>query len=980
MSETNHSELRRVFELAIDAPPDQRRGILDRECAGQPELRRSVEAMLDAADDNRFLARPTASGKVDGLAAVADRSGSSIGPYTLVRLLGEGGFGSVYLAQQTEPIARKVALKILKPGMDSREVLARFDQERQALALMDHPNIARVLDAGTTGQGQPYVVMDLVEGLPISQFCDSRNLSVRERLDLFVQVCSAVQHAHTKGIIHRDLKPSNVLVSIQDDKAVARVIDFGIAKAVAGSAATHSDLTVQRALIGTPEYMSPEQARGSADLDTRTDVYSLGVLLYELLTGSTPFTSKELRLAGLDEMQRLIRDVDPPNPSSRLARATEQLPTVASHRKTEPQRLQSTVRGELDWIVMKALEKDRQRRYDSPSGFAADIARYLSGEPVIAAPPGTAYRVRKFVRRNRVLVAAGVIAAAGLLLGAAGFAWQASVARGERDAAKLDRDRAVRAEEESKKRADELEKVSAFQSQMIVQVDPSRAGVMLSDDVRARLDTALEKAGIPKPERDAQVETFVKLWSNVNATDAARSLIDSTILSPAVKAINEQFKDQPAIDAALCHALADVYDTIGMRDPAMPLAVRALEIRRRVLGDDDPATLNSINNMGYLLQVQGKLKEADPLIREVLERKRRVLGEEHLETIVSISNMGTQMWYAGNLEECEKYYREALDKARRTLGEGHEITIRTVQTVAMVLRERRQLAQAEELLRDSMERSAKALGPDHQTTIKAKLHLASTVRDANRLSEAEVLLRDASERARRTLGDTHPITIEARGNLGANLSDQGKYDLAEPILREVYATSRRTLGEDDLNTFLLGIDVADLLIEQSRFAEAEPIARDVLERRQRAIGPSHPVTLITATKLARILNGLARFEDAQTLLATDESVARTSLVDNNAIHLGFFLMELGRARVGLTEFSSSEKVLLDAHAAIAAVRKPEHSDTRRASRTLADLYAAWNSAAPGNGYDTKAADWAKRADEVGPGLPATDAPKGTPDK
>ncbi len=960
MSDGEHGTLRRVFDLVAEAQPGERGGILDRECVGRPEMRQRIEAMLAAVEDDRFLKSPTAHG---GIARAADLSGARIGPYALIRLLGEGGFGSVYLAEQAEPIARRVALKVLKPGMDSREILARFDQERQALAMMDHPNIARVLDAGTTAGGQPYVVMDLVEGEPLATFCDTQNMSVGGRLELFVQICGAVQHAHTKGIIHRDLKPSNVLVSVQDGKPVARVIDFGIAKAVAGSAGQRANLTEQQQFIGTPEYMSPEQARGSLDLDTRTDVYSLGVLLYELLTGSTPFTTKELRLAGYEEMQRLIREVDPPNPSTRLARSMEQLPSVALRRKTEPQRLRATVRGELDWIVMKAIEKDRQRRYDSPSGLAADIARYLSGEPVVAAPPGAAYRVRKFVRRNRVLVSAGVIAAAGLVLGAAGFAWQASVARGERDTAKLDRDRAVRAEEETKKRADELEKVSAFQSQMIVQVDPSRAGVLLSDDVRARLDKALEKAGVAKPERDAQVETFVKLWGNVNATDAARSLIDNTILSPAVKAIDEQFKEQPAIDAALCHALADVYDTIGMRDAAMPLAVRALEIRRRVLGDDDPATLNSINNLGYLLQVQGKLKEADPLIREVLERKRRVLGEDHLETIVSVSNMGSQMWYTGDLEQCEKYYREALEKARRTLGEGHNITIRTLQTVAMVLRERRQLTQAEELLRDSMERSKKALGPDHQTTLKAILHLASTVRDAGRLAEAEALLREASERATRTLGTSHPITIEASGNLGANLSDQGKYDQAEPILREVYATSQRELGEDDLNTFLLGMDVANLLAAQRRFAEAEPIARDVLERRRRSIGPANSVTLVTATRLAQILNELGRHGDAEALLLADEPAARKSLVDNNAVHLGPFLLAMGRASAGAGKYPEAEALMREAHASSVAARPPGHRDLQRAAGALAEMYAAWNTAVPGQGHDRKASDWAGRAAE-----------------
>ena len=975
MSDREYENLRRIFEVAFDVPPEEREAILSRECGGDAALRRRVERMLAGVDDELFLKRPTGHGisptaagvpGVPDVTPLPESAGTMIGPYRVVRLIGEGGFGAVYLAQQREPIVREVAIKIIKLGMDTKQVIARFEQERQALAMMDHPSIARVIDAGATDAGRPFVVMDFVDGTPIAQFCDEHSLSVPERIDLFIQVCNAVQHAHTKGIIHRDLKSSNVLVSLQDGKPVARVIDFGIAKAIGGVAGEKAFFTEHRQFIGTPEYMSPEQAQGSPDIDTRADVYSLGVLLYELLTGTTPFPSRELRVAAFDEVQRLIREVDPPNPSTRLSRLEAELPAVASRRRTEPRRLGTLIRGELDWIVMKAIEKDRGRRYESASLLASDLLRHLAGQPVTAAPPSAAYQLSKFVRRHRTLVAAATVAAAGLLAGAAGFAWQAAVAMRERDLAKLDRDRAVIAEEESKRRADELEKVSAFQSKMFVQVDPSRAGVLLSDDVRARLERALEQAGVPKPERDAQVATFARLWSNVNATDAARSLIDSTILSPAVKAIDEQFKDQPAIDAAMCHALADVYDTIGMRDAAMPLAVRALEIRRRVLGDDAPATLNSINNLAYLLQVQGRLKEASPLIREVLERKRRVLGEEHIETIVSISNMGSQMWYEGDLEQAEKYYRETLDKARRTLGEGHGITIQSVQTVAMVLRERRQLGQAEELLRDSMERSRKSLGADHQTTLKAMLHLASTVRDAGRLPEAEQLLRDASERATRAFGETHPISIEARGNLGANLSDQGKHAEAEPILREMYATSQRALGEDDLNTFLLGIDVADLLADQSRYAEAEPIVRDVLERRRRVIGPANPVTLITSTKLARILNELARHADAEVLLVADEAAARTALADNSAVHLGPFLVELGRARAGIAKFPEAEATLLGAHQATAAARPAGHRDLKRAAESLAEMYAAWDRADPGKGHETKASEWSGRARETKP--------------
>ena len=362
--------------------------------------------------------------------------GTRIGPYKLLQLIGEGGFGSVYMAEQEKPVLRKVALKIIKLGMDTRQVIARFEAERQALAMMDHPHIARVLDAGATDSGRPFFVMDLVKGEPITAYCDRHSLSIDERLALFAQVCNAVQHAHTKGIIHRDVKPSNILVSTQDGRPSAKVIDFGIAKATTSKLTEKTLFTQHNQLIGTLEYMSPEQAEGSLDIDTRTDVYSLGVLLYELLTGSTPFDATRLRSAAYAEIQRIIREVEPPAPSARIDQSAATLTAVAAHRHVEPARLGPLVRGELDWIVMKALDKDRARRYETANSLGDDIARYRTGQAVVAAPPGTLYRVRKFVRRNR----GPVFAAAALLLvlvaGLAGTLWQARVAAGERDVAR----------------------------------------------------------------------------------------------------------------------------------------------------------------------------------------------------------------------------------------------------------------------------------------------------------------------------------------------------------------------------------------------------------------------------------------------------------------------------------------------------------------------------------------------------------------
>ena len=367
--------------------------------------------MLAAHEEaGSFLNLPVGSESATPLVELSEKPGSKIGRFRILEQIGEGGFGVVFMAEQQEPVLRLVALKIIKLGMDTRQVVARFEAERQALAMMDHPNVAKVLDGGATDTGRPYFVMELVKGSPITEYCDKNNLSIPQRLEIFGQVCQAVQHAHQKGLIHRDIKPTNVLVVFQDERPVAKVIDFGVAKAMQARLTEKTLFTDFRQLVGTPAYMSPEQAAGGMDIDTRSDVYSLGVLLYEILTGSPPFDPKELRSKGFAEMQRVICEVEPPVPSSRLGRLADTLSSVAMHRGIEPRRLTSAVRGELDWIVMRCLEKDRKRRYETPSALARDVDRYLHDEPVDACPPSTVYRIRKFVQRKRIAIAtAGMI-------------------------------------------------------------------------------------------------------------------------------------------------------------------------------------------------------------------------------------------------------------------------------------------------------------------------------------------------------------------------------------------------------------------------------------------------------------------------------------------------------------------------------------------------------------------------------------------
>jgi serine/threonine protein kinase len=476
---TDPQRVQAVFLAAVESPsPAGRAAVLDRECGPDADLRRRVEALLRANDEpDSVVDRPAADEPPSGTGAftpdpedagssaaeqpLAEGPGTRIGPYKLLQPIGEGGMGAVYMAEQEHPVRRRVAVKVIKPGMDTRQVVARFEAERQALALMDHPNIAKVLDAGTTGNGRPYFVMELVKGVPITRFCDDHHLTPRERLELFVPVCEAVQHAHQKGVIHRDLKPSNVLVALYDGKPVPKVIDFGVAKALHQKLTDRTMFTEFGQVVGTLEYMSPEQAEvNQLDIDTRSDVYSLGVLVYELLTGTTPFDRQRLRSAALREVLRIIREEEPPKPSTRLS-GSDELPSIAAVRRTEPRKLSRLVHGDLDWVVMKCLEKDRGRRYETANGLAADLRRYLADEPVEACPPSATYRLRKFARKYKKALAAVTAFVAllvvGVVLSTALAVWAMSAQRDadrQRNASDAAKQEAVEARGEAEQQRD----------------------------------------------------------------------------------------------------------------------------------------------------------------------------------------------------------------------------------------------------------------------------------------------------------------------------------------------------------------------------------------------------------------------------------------------------------------------------------------------------------------------------------------------
>jgi serine/threonine protein kinase len=662
---STYTSVESIFVGALQRQtPDDRAAYLAAACGDDADLRGQVERLLAAHPRAvNFLEQPAAAafaatgtltpdqpatGDEPPADPLGEQPGDSVGLYKLLQKLGEGGMGAVWVAEQQQPVRRRVALKLIKPGMDSRQVITRFEQERQALALMDHTHIAKVLDAGTTPQGRPYFVMELVKGVPITKYCDELHLSIRERLELFVPVCQAVQHAHQKGVIHRDLKPSNVLVAIQDGKPVPKIIDFGVAKALHTKLAERTLYTEIGAVIGTLEYMAPEQAELSAlDIDTRADVYALGVLLYELLTGSTPLDRQRLRTAALDEVFRLIREEEPPKPSTRLTQSTESLTTLAAKRRADPRRLGAEVRGDLDWIVMKALEKDRTRRYETANGFARDVQRYLTDEAIEARPPSARYRLRKFVRRNRVAVFLTTLSAAAV----AAVLFNHTIGLYQ---IRRERDRALAAEQ-------------------VAQAERDRA-----EAARALADRNFQKARTAVEDYLQKVADNPELKNNPNSHGLRKQLLTAAL--PFFEEFVQQKSDDPAVrfDQGQAYArLARVRGDVGEREAAIRDYTSARNIYT-TLAAEFPAVpeyrfqlASSHDGLGHLfsglrLSDFGKRAEAETAFRQALAILEKLAADfpavpvYRSNVAVSHCNLGDLLRDLGKRDEAEAAYRQAL--------------------------------------------------------------------------------------------------------------------------------------------------------------------------------------------------------------------------------------------------------------------------------------------------------------------------------
>ena len=817
-----------------------------------------------------------------------EKPGDLIGRYKLLQQIGEGGGGIVYMAEQEEPVRRRVALKIIKLGMETREVVARFEAERQALALMDHPNIAKILDAGVTatplpasghplpssdegrGQGEessrvtfhsslathygrPYFVMELVRGTPITHYCDENRLATRQRLELFVQVCQAVQHAHQKGIIHRDLKPSNVLVTELDGRPTPKVIDFGVAKATEQRLTEKTLFTRFGQLIGTPAYMSPEQAGfGGLDIDTRSDVYSLGVLLYELLTGRPPFDGKKLLEAGYEGILKTIREVEPPKPSTKLSTLShEELVVTASQRNAEPGKLNGLVRGELDWIVMKALEKDRARRYETATGFANDILRHLNNEPVLARPPSKLYEFQKTVRRHKFGFAAAAAVFLSLFLGLGFSTWT------------LSKERKARTRGDAEKR--KALSMAQFLQSVLGGVSPEVAQGRDTEVLRMMLDDTSERVGrelADQPEAEVGIRiTAGSVYAAIGQLDQAAAQHRQAV------ARARQF---PRMDynmmAGSLQNLAETLRKQGNLGEAEEAFREALEILNRNGDTNSEGAAAVRNSYGIVLRLSKKLDDAERVLREAQAIQEQLPGQLYLAS--TLNNLANVLYEQEKLPAAEAMMERVVELDRKRLSKNHPDLALSLGDLANLRHARGDLAGARNLLMETLEIMRQNY-PDGHPYMATSLHnLASLQRDEHKLDEAEITARQALAMDQKFLQGPHPDLALAFGTLAWILvaqGDQGKLEEAEERSRQALAVYTNQFSNDHVEVAKSLGNLSEILLKRDKLPEAETAAQKALEIFQRKI-PEDYRTFMAQAAWGEILLAQKRYSEAETPL------------------------------------------------------------------------------------------------------------------
>jgi tetratricopeptide (TPR) repeat protein len=886
--------IKEIVGAALEKEPSERGAYLDRACSEDGALRREIDSLLAAYELAGGL-----SGAPWEIDPVEQATPSQIiGRYRLLRELGVGGMGQVWLAEQISPVSRQCALKLIKSGIYDANAVRRFEAERQSLALMDHPAIAKVFDAGTTPSGQPYFAMEYVDGLPINEYCDRKRMGIRERLTLFMQVCEGVQHAHQKAIIHRDIKPSNILVVEIDGKPCPRIIDFGLAKAVEPARDGETFFTQLGALLGTPGYMSPEQADPSVrDVDTRTDVYSLGVVLYELLTGVLPFNSARFKKQHLDEMLRELREDTPQRPSSNVNMHRETLARRAADRATDAVTLAGLLRGDLDWITMKALEKDRDRRFGTPTELASDIRRYLNDLPVLAGKGDAGYRLRKYLRRHRVAVALGAIAA---VLVAAFSIVQAIQLR------RLTRER------------DRADRITDFMTNMFKVPDPNEAR---GNAVTAReiLDTSSKQieAGLGQ---DAEVQSqlmgvMAETYLNLGLYSRAHELATLSwqnrqrTLGP----------NHPKTLESMTQMALTLYHEGHDRD-AEQLIRSAIDLQQRQLGAENALTLQSRDDLAIFLEREGRYAEAEKLEREVVSVQSRKFGPEDPQTLRSVNNLASALKGESRFDEAQKEFRELLTTQRRVLGASHPSTIATMHNLANSLQEQGRYEEAEALYRETLSTSENVLGSEHPDTASTMITLANCINhNDTRRAEAEDLYRKALEIALRVAGPENSDTTRAEEGLANLLSSEGHNAEAEKLLRNVLAIRQRLLGPDHTDTLITQYNLATVLFHEGHLVEAEKLIHETFNLQTRVLGPEDPDTLASMAFEAKIMLSQKRPQEAEVLAhkAFDIQLRVLGPQHEDTLNSLFFR---GHALVDLHRYPDADQLYRDNLGQIAAIK------------------------------------------------------------